>query len=456
MPVVSSMFSLTLRLRPTINVLMERFVSSLKLHGTKRPLSMKSDVIRKRSRHESEKRSSGSGSGSAGVLGGGSTPVNALNSRRTSPTPPPPSASPTSPSETFTTPAIGPNSLDGIAFPFSADFNFSYTRDEYNTTGANDAASNGTANLLGEMFGSGGFSTSYSNMLAYGPEPNQPPASAFSTTSTLSNSLTKTSHFNHYRSNSNATASSQATFQFSPPLRPFEEDVSDHYHSEESSIRKKRRLTAESSFSGSSLAHTTGGRTSANSSPTSGLGAINDLGSLNLGSQISPQSPPYFSLDFIQYQQNQSGAPPQQRQQRSSSSSSQDGNGNVVPGVTHDYYGFPLHPPMAPLHPPSLVSPYASGTHDISQMMPLYLDESGGEAANAATPTGSGEFHHALQRRASQHQQTHHYQYHVMPKEEEMYVHTDMFADTNGGQQQGAADAGGSMHSHIHYQQGSM
>ena len=435
-------------------------VISLKLHGTKRPLSMKSDVIRKRSRHESEKRSSGSGAGSAGVLGGGSTPVNALNSRRTSPTPPPPSASPTSPSETFTTPAIGPNSLDGIPFPFSADFNFSYTRDDYNAAGSNNEASSSSTNLLGDMFGSGGFGT-YSSMLAYGPEPNPAPSSAFSATSTLSNSLAKSNHFNHYRSNSNATVSSQATFQFSPPLRPFEEDVSDHYHSEESSIRKKRRLTAESSFSGSSLAHTTGGRTSANSSPTGGLGAISDLGSLSLGSQISPQSPPYFSLDFIQYQ-NQSGAQQQQQQQQqqhsSSSSSSQDGNGNVVPGVTHDYYGFPLHPPMAPLHPPSLVSPYANGTHDISQMMPLYLDESGGEAANAATPTGSGEFHHSQQqqRRASQHQQTHHYQYHVMPKEEEMYVHTDMFADSNGGQQQSAADAGGSMHTHIHYQQGSM
>ena len=420
---------------------------------------MKSDVIRKRSRHESEKRSSGSGAGSAGgVLGGGSTPVNALNSRRTSPTPPPPSASPTSPSETFTTPAIGPNSLDGIPFPFSADFNFSYTRDEYNPAGTNHEASSSSASLLGEVFGSGGFGT-YSNMLAYGPEPNAAPSSAFSTTSTLSNSLAKSTHFNHYRSNSNATVSSQATFQFSPPLRPFEEDVSDHYHSEESSIRKKRRLTAESSFSGSSLAHTTGGRTSANSSPTGGLGAISDLGSLSIGSQISPQSPPYFSLDFIQYQ-NQSGGQQQQQQQQqqhSSSSPSQDGNGNVIPGVTHDYYGFPLHPPMAPLHPPSLVSPYANGTHDISQMMPLYLDESGGEAANAATPTGSGELHHALQqRRASQHQQTHHYQYHVMPKEEEMYVHTDMFGDSNGGQQQSAADAGGSMHSHIHYQQGSM
>jgi hypothetical protein len=325
--------------------------------------------------------------------------------------------------------------------------------------GTNSDASNSNANLLGDMFGSGGFGTTYSTMVTYGPEPNPTPASAFSATSTLSNSLAKTNHFNHYRSNSTATANSQATFQFSPPLRPFEEDVSDHYHSEESSIRKKRRLTAESSFSGSSLAHTTGGRTSANSSPTGGLGAINDLGSLSLGSQISPQSPPYFSLDFIQYQ-NQSGAQPQQQSQQqpsSSSSSSQDGNGNVIPGVTHDYYGFPLHPPMAPLHPPSLVSPYANGAHDISQMVPLYLDESGSETANAATPTGSGEFHHALQRRASQHQQTHHYQYHVMPKEEEMYVHTDMFADNSGGQQQGATtDAGASMHGHVHFQQGSM
>lgn len=204
------------------------------------------------------------------------------------------------------------------------------------------------------------------------------------------------------------------------------------------------------------MAHTTGGRTSANSSPTGGLGAISNLGSLSLGSQIGLQSPPYFSLDLIQYQ-NQSSAQQQQQQEHSSSSSSQDGNGNVIPGVTHDYYGFPLHLPMAPLHPHSLVSPYANRTHDISQMMSLYLDESGSEAANAMTPTGSGEFHHSLQQcRASQHLQTHHYQYHMMPKEEEIYVHTDMFASNNGGQQQSAADAGGSMHSHIHYQQGSM
>lgn len=356
---------------------------------------MKSDVIRKRSRHETEKRTSVSSI--ITVM----TPSNNLqNSRRNSPTPPPSAGSSSSGPEPFIEQATGPNNNDPMAFPFSHDLAFG---------GDSDYMSG---------FGMG-----------------------------MGNDLNYTSFGSYVYSDANSSASSMGGGNgLASPTSPAEMQ-----HIVETTVMtgvenggghaapsaKRRRMTLESTFSGSSLAHTSGGTNSTHSSPT------------GLGQKGHSNSPPYFSLDATLNNANNG-----MNNSNTGSTNHKDQSGHMSParstfgnnsppqpaqsmsGITYDFYGYPIHPPMVPLHPPSLIHPYSmmwgespiqhtptqssmsharpnsqsltrspshsrrpshshsrSNSHNIT--MPLYLYDGGAssrayEGANAATPTATG------------------------------------------------------------------
>jgi hypothetical protein len=371
---------------------------SLKLHGTRRPLSMKSDVIRKRSRHETEKRTSVSSI--ITVM----TPTNGpQNSRRNSPTPPPSAGSSSSGPEPFVGPATGPSSVDGMGFPFGPDFSFTNDSDY----------------MAGLGMGLGNDLAAFSSFGSYGlySEPTSLNANGMGNGNGIT-SPTSPAEIQHIVETTVMTGVENGGGHVAPHA-------------------KRRRMTLESSVSGSSLAHTTGGANSAHSSPT------------GLGQKGQGNSPPYFSLDSNGNATMSSSS----NNNNNSSGGHGDQNGNASPtrstfgsssptqsyysmtGVTLDFYGHPIHPPMAPLHPPSLIHPqwldsssqqftstqgsmsqaqpqtqsisrpashgrnrsYSSHSRSNSQhiTMPLYLYDGGAssrayEGTNAATPTASG------------------------------------------------------------------
>lgn len=324
---------------------------------------------------------------------------NPQNSRRNSPTPPPSAGSISSDPEPFIGPAIGPNGVDTMAFPFNQDY-FGAENDY----------------LSGIGLGMGSDLTSFSSFGSY----------------------------NVFGSDSNSSNGGMgSTNGLASPTSPTEVQ-----HIVETTVlagvenggghiapnAKRRRMTLESNFSGSSLAHTSGGANSAHSSPT------------GLGQQPSNNSPSYFMLDAGQSNNNNNN--------NMNNNSNLDGNAsptrstfasnspgqtfNSTTGVTTDFYGYPIHPPMAPLHPPSLMHPHSmmwgetplhhtptqssmgharshSQSHSISRSpnhsrrhshshsrsnsqhitMPLYLYDGGVssrsyETGNASTPTPSG------------------------------------------------------------------
>ncbi|KIM23570.1 hypothetical protein M408DRAFT_77370 [Serendipita vermifera MAFF 305830] len=367
----------------------------LKLHGNRRPLSMKSDVIRKRSRHETEKRTSVSSI--ITVM----TPTNNIqNSRRNSPTPPPSAGSNSSGPEPFVEPATGTNSIDPMAFPFGQEFGFGET--DY---------------MSGLGMGMGSDMASYSSFGSYGfSDAHSSGASSMGGGNGLA-SPTSPTEIQHIVETTVMAGIENGGGHAAPNA-------------------KRRRMTLESTFSGSSLAHTSGGANSAHSSPS------------GLGQKAHGNSPPYFSLDATLNNANsnsnsgngsghgdQSGHMSPTRSTFGSNSPPQPTPS--ISGVTYDYYGYPIHPPMVPLHPPSLIHPHSlmwgesqtqhtptqqssmnharshsqsmsrspahsrrhsqshsrSNSHNIT--MPLYLYDGGAssrayEGANASTPTANG------------------------------------------------------------------
>lgn len=355
---------------------------------------MKSDVIRKRSRHETEKRTSVSSIITVMTPAG-----NLQNSRRNSPTPPPSAGSSSSGPEPFIEQAGG-SSIDPMVFPFGQEFGF----------GESDYMS-------GLGMGMGSELTSYSSFGSYGFSDTHS-----STTSSMGGgnglaSPTSPTELQHIVETTVMTGIENGGGHAAPTA-------------------KRRRMTLESTFSGSSLAHTSGGTNSAHSSPS------------GLGQKAHGNSPPYFSLDATLNNANnamnsgngsghvdQSGHMSPTRSTFGSSSPPQPTP--PISGVTYDFYGYPIHPPMVPLHPPSLIHPHSlmwgdpptqhtptqqssmnharshsqslprspshsrrqshshsrSNSHNIT--MPLYLYDGGAssrayEGANASTPTANG------------------------------------------------------------------
>ncbi|KAG8820308.1 hypothetical protein FRC17_010205 [Serendipita sp. 399] len=358
--------------------------NALKLHGTRRPLSMKSDVIRKRSRHETEKRTSVSSI--ITVMNPGNT--NTQNSRRNSPTPPPSAGSSSSGPEPLVN---GQNGIDSLGFPFEQEFSYGNEPDYLSSIGL------GMGNDLNA------FST-FGSYVFYGDN------------NSSSSNLT----------NRNGLASPRSPTEVQHIVETTVMTGVENGGGHVAPNAKRRRMTIESSFSGSSMAQTTGGANSAHSSPT------------GLAQKGPNTSPPFFSLDATlnnvnnssngSYTEPSGNASPTRSAPANASSPTQS-----MTGITYDYYGYPIHPPMVPLHPPSLMHPHSmmwgdnntptqssmhhrrarsqshshspthsrtsSNTHSHSRSnsqhitMPLYLYDGGAssrayEGGNAMTPTG--------------------------------------------------------------------
>ncbi|PVF99255.1 hypothetical protein CPB86DRAFT_703598, partial [Serendipita vermifera] len=368
----------------------------LKLHGTRRPLSMKSDVIRKRSRHETEKRTSVSSI----ITVMTPTNNNPQNSRRNSPTPPPSAGSNSSGPEPFTNPALGANGVDSMGFSFGQNFSQDYS---YNSD---------SDYMSGIGMGMGDDLTTFSSFGSYG---------VFNDSTTGNTSMSNPAGL------ASPTSPTEVQHIVETTIMTGVENGGGHV----APNAKRRRMTLDSNFSGSSVAHTTGGSNSAHSSPT------------GMAVKGSGNSPPYFSLDAtLNGSNNVSGSTNSTVDQNGAASptrslfgaSSPGQSFQTMSGVAYDYYGYPIHPPMAPLHPPSLMHPHsltwgdnqlqhtptqssmsqahsmsrspshsrnASHSHSRSRSgsqhitMPLYLYDGGAssriyEGANAATPTATG------------------------------------------------------------------
>jgi hypothetical protein len=274
---------------------------------------MKSDVIRKRSRHETEKRTSVSSIITVMTPTGSNNPQ---NSRRNSPTPPPSAGSISSDPEPFIGPATGPNNVDTMSFPFGQEY-FGSDNDY----------------LSGMGMGMGSDLTSFSSFGSYnvfGSDSNSSNGGMGSTNGLAS--PTSPTELQHIVETTVLAGVENGGGHLAPHA-------------------KRRRMTLESNFSGSSLAHTSGGANSAHSSPT------------GLGQQPSNNSPSYFMLDSSQSNTNLSGSGTidgSQSPTRSTFGSGSPGQSYTKPnGATVDFYGYPIHPPMAPLHPPSLMHPHS-------------------------------------------------------------------------------------------------
>ncbi|KAG8841514.1 hypothetical protein FRB91_004938 [Serendipita sp. 411] len=266
---------------------------------------MKSDVIRKRSRHETEKRTSVSSI--ITVMNSGNT--NTQNSRRNSPTPPPSAGSSSSGPEPL---ANGPNGLDSLGFPFEQEFSYGNEPDYLSTIGLGDLNS---------------FST-FGSYVYYGDN------------NASSSSLT----------NRNGLASPRSPTEVQHIVETTVMTGVENGGGHMAPNAKRRRMTIESSFSGSSMAQTTGGANSAHSSPT------------GLGQKGPNTSPPFFSLDATLNNVNNAGGGSYNEPSGSASptrSASANTSSPSMTGVAYDFYGYPIHPPMVPLHPPSLMHPHS-------------------------------------------------------------------------------------------------
>ena len=272
---------------------------------------MKSDVIRKRSRHETEKRTSVSSI--ITVMTPSSS--NPQNSRRNSPTPPPSAGSSSSGPEQYG--SSNPSGVDPMLYPYEQEFAFNNDADYLS---------------MGMGFGSDVAFTSFGG-------------------------------YNNFHESSSSGTSNNATSRngMASPRSPTEVQ-----HIVETTVMagienggghsapnaKRRRMTIESSFSGSSFAHTTGGANSTHSSPT------------GLGQKGPNTSPPFFSLDATLNNVNNSSNAGNVSDQHNGAASPTRSNfrtsspGQV--GLTYDFYGYPIHPPLVPLHPPNLMHPHSA------------------------------------------------------------------------------------------------
>lgn len=327
---------------------------------------------------------------------------NVQNSRRNSPTPPPSAGSSSSGPEPFIEQTAAQNSGDAM-FPFGQDMAFG---------GDSDYMSSFNVGMGSEL-------TSYASFGSYVYTDANSSGSSIVGANGLA-SPTSPTELQHIVETTVMTGVENGGGHTAPNA-------------------KRRRMTLESSFSGSSLAHTSGGTNSAHSSPT------------GLGQKGHSNSPPYFSLDATLSNANNGM---KNSNAGSNTTGHVDQNGQLSPtrssfgnnsppqpaqsmtGITYDFYGYPIHPPMVPLHPPSLIHPHSmmwgdpplqhtptqssmsharSNSHSLSRSpshsrrpshshsrsnshnitMPLYLYDGGVssrtyEGANAATPTATG------------------------------------------------------------------
>lgn len=283
----------------------------LKLHGTRRPLSMKSDVIRKRSRHETEKRTSVSS-----IITVMTPSSNPQNSRRNSPTPPPSAGSSSSGPEQYVGGSSSASGVDPMLFPYEQDFTFSNETDYLS---------------MGMGFGNDLSFTSfgYNNL------------QESSSSNASNNAMTR-----------NGLASPRSPTEVQHIVETTVTAGIENGGGHSAPNAKRRRMTIESSFSGSSFAHTTGGANSTHSSPT------------GLGQKGPNTSPPFFSLDAtLNNVNNSSNAGNAGDQSNGAASPTRSTFGTSSPGqvgLTYDFYGYPIHPPLVPLHPPNLMHPHST------------------------------------------------------------------------------------------------